>query len=346
MAITDRLLHGGLIGLGRMGITHLAILGTHPQVRIAAACDTSSFVLRQFQRFMPIAIYDSWEQLIDQQKLDFVVISTPTSTHASAARYAIAHGIHVFMEKPFTLNINEGIALVSTAQQAGLANQVGYVNRFNAVFRQVKGLIETSLGEILHFSCSMHAPTVLREPAGGWRNRRREGGGCLYDFGCHGIDLIHFLIGVPDRVGGTAFRRIFSTEAEDAVYATFIYSRGFIGHLSVNWSDESCRKPAYRFEVEGINGRLTADQHGYKLYLRRALPGSRAPAGWSVCHATDLIGSTRFYVRGNEFTDQLDYFVGRILGDHTGTINSFNSGLEVDRTVQAIVDECSRAGAA
>ena len=345
MGHNNTLLKGGLIGLGRMGITHLAILNSHPNIAMTAACDTSSFVSRQFQRFSRLSVYEDWRQMIEQENLDFVVISTPTSLHAEPVRVAIDHGLHVFVEKPFTLDVADGERLVHAAEQAGLANQVGYVNRFNRVFQEVRRLIESSLGEILYFSCSMHAPTVVREPGESWRNRRDQGGGCLCDFACHGIDLIHYLVGVPDDIGGTSLPSIYS-QTEDAVYTTFVYNQGFIGHLRVNWSDESCRKPSYHFEVEATNGRLSADQHGYRLYLKKAPAGTQHLTGWSIRYATDLIGSTRFYLRGNEFTDQLDYFVDRMLGHNNGDTCSFATGLQVDRMMQAIRSDASRIGVA
>lgn len=265
------MLKGAVIGFGRMGITHFAILNTHPSVTMAAVCDTSSFVVKNFQRQCGVQSFTHAGQMFDSVALDFVIVATPSSSHHQMISEAFKRGIHVFAEKPLTLVALDSERLGEESARTKLVNQVGYVNRFNEVFVAVKELLISGvLGEVHHFCCAMYSPTVLREPKGGWRGQRKTGGGCLLDFASHGIDLVHFLFGEPDRMAGSALRSIYSHDSEDAVYSTFLYREGLSGHLSVNWSDESYRKPAYRFEIEATNGRLSADQHAYKLFLREA----------------------------------------------------------------------------
>lgn len=336
----EKMLKGAVIGFGRMGITHCAILNTHPLVTMVAACDTSSFVVKNFQRYTGVQGLTDAHQMLDSVALDFVIIATPTSSHHQMIRDAFERGLHVFVEKPLTLAVLDSERLSAESARRKLVNQVGYVNRFNEVFVAVKDvLISGVLGRLHHFRCAMHAPTVLREPKGGWRKQRETGGGCLLDFASHGIDLVHFLFGAPDRIAGSTIHSMYSRETEDAVSSTFIYGDGLSGHLSFNWSDESYRKPAYRFEVEGINGRLSADQHAYKLYLRKAPAGSPYESGWNVHCATDLNLPARFYLRGNEFTRQLDYFIDKVCARDTSNISSFASAAATDRAIQAILND-------
>jgi len=337
-------LKGAVVGFGRMGITHCAILNTHSLVSMAAVCDTSSFMVGNFQKHTGIPGFADALRMFDAVALDFVVVATPTPSHHQIAREAFDRGVHVFVEKPLTLTASDSERLSLDAARAKLVNQVGYVNRFNEVFVAVKEVLTSgTLGEVYHFRCDMCAPTVLREPKGGWRGKRNTGGGCLMDFASHGIDLIHFFFGAPDRIAGSAVRRIYSQETEDAVYSTFLYHHGLSGHLAVNWSDESYRKPAYRIEFSGSNGRIAADQHGYRLYLRRSPAGSQYQSGWNVRHATDLNRPVRFYLRGNEFTSQLDYFIDKIRAGDTSNINSFASAAATDKTIQAILNDAGAA---
>jgi predicted dehydrogenase len=334
------MLKGAVIGFGRMGITHFAILNTHPSVKMAAVCDTSTFVVKNFQRHAGVRGFTDAHQMLDSVALDFVIIATPSPSHYQMISEALARGLHVFAEKPLTLAAIDSERLSDDATSAQLVNQVGYVNRFNEVFGAVKEVLTSGvLGEVHHFRCAMYAPTVLREPKGGWRGRRKTGGGCLLDFASHGIDLVHFMFGPPDRIAGSAIRNIYSRDAEDAVYSTLLYRGGLSGHLSFNWSDESYRKPAYRFEVEATNGRLSADQHAYKLYLRKPPSDSPYKCGWNVRYATDLSQPVRFYLRGNEFTRQLDYFIDKVCARDTSNINSFVSASATDKTIQAILND-------
>ena len=72
-----------------------------------------------------------------------------------------------------------------------------------------------------------------------WRSSKAEGGGCLYDYACHAIDLVNFLHAAPNRVEGTILNKVFSTDVDDEVYATFFFPDGATGQLAANWSDES-----------------------------------------------------------------------------------------------------------
>lgn len=72
--------------------------------------------------------------MIDRSDLDFVIVASPTGLHAEIVKYAINKGLHVFVEKPFSLNSTQGQGLVAMISDSDLVGQVGYVIRFNDVF--------------------------------------------------------------------------------------------------------------------------------------------------------------------------------------------------------------------
>jgi predicted dehydrogenase len=331
------MLQGGIIGLGRMGITHFSILHCHPDVQIAAVCDTHSFVRKNAEAYLGVKAYSDYEEMLEETKLDFVVVATPTAAHKDAVECALQHRLHVFVEKPFTLNPKQGRELVLLAQEARTVNQVGYVVRFNDVFMQVKKLLSCEvLGKLLSFKMEMSGPTVLHDVKGSWRSKGDAGGGCLYDFASHAVDLINYLIGAPDNVSGTVLQPIHSTHVEDAMCTTYFYRNGLWGNLIVNWSDASYRKPTYRLELLGKNGKIIADMHSYKIFFRYkpTMPGFTE--GWNQRYVTDFAEPVRFYLRGFEFTRQLDYFIDRIKGNRLGGICSFANGLETDEVIARI----------
>ena len=143
------MLRGGIIGFGRMGITHSSILKSHPDVRIVAICDTHGLVRNSAQKYLGVEAYESYGEMLAKTALDFVVVATTTGAHKETVKAALARKLHVFVEKPFTLDPEEGRELVSLAQQGSLVNQVGYVVRFNDVFIQVKKLLDArALGDL------------------------------------------------------------------------------------------------------------------------------------------------------------------------------------------------------
>ena len=112
-----------VIGLGKMGLSHAAILGGLTDAELVAICDSSSLVLNAFKKYNPkIQLYDDYKKLFNSEELDAVVIATPTKFHFAMAKMAIGHGIHVFCEKPFALSLEEGIELVNLAKKKKAIN--------------------------------------------------------------------------------------------------------------------------------------------------------------------------------------------------------------------------------
>jgi predicted dehydrogenase len=336
------MLKAGLIGFGRMGITHFSILNTHPSVKIVAICDQSRTMLNILRKYLDIAIYSDYRKMISEVELDFVIISTPTDSHAEIIKSAIDNELHIFTEKPFAMTAAEGRETLARLGDKKLVNQVGYVNRFNEVFMEVKKLLEDgTIGEIKNLRSKMYGATVLKDSRASWRGKRKTGGGCMYEFASHCIDLAVYLQGEPDKVVGSVMQSIYSSEVEDLVSSTFIYNNGCSGTIMVNWSDETYRKPTNIVEIFGTKGKIIADKHAYKIFLKEADHNNRFRQGWNTRYITDFAKSVRFYVRGNEFTRQLDYFVDCIQKRQTDNISSFAEAHITDALMERISEDAA-----
>jgi len=338
------MLRAGFIGFGRMGITHFSILNTHPLVEIAAVCDQSNTMLNTLKKYVDTDIHSDHRKMISQGALDFVVISTPSDSHSEIIRVAIDNNLHTFTEKPFALTAAEGRETLAHLDNKPLVNQVGYVNRFNEVFMEVKRLLETGvIGEVKNFSSEMYGATVLKDSKASWRGKRNTGGGCMYEFASHCIDLVLYLLGQPYKVVGSIMQSIYSSDVEDLVSSTFIYNNGCTGTIMVNWSDESYRKPANIVTIFGTKGKIVADKHAYKIYLKEADQSNGFHQGWNTRYITDFAKSVRFYVRGNEFSRQLDYFVDCIEQKRPDNVASFAEALKTDVVMEEITKDAARS---
>ncbi len=331
------MLRGVVVGFGRMGLTHYSILNSHPEVSFAAVCDSSPFMLKNAAKYMQVETFKDVDKMFQQVQPDFAIVATPTAMHAEVVTHAAACGAHVFVEKPFTLNPKQSLILLNCVEEKKLVHQVGYVMRFSDVFKKVKQLLDAgAMGELLTFRMDMNGPTVLHDAKKSWRSKGKQGGGCLYDFASHAIDLINYLIGPPDKIVGTVLQSIYSKDVEDAATSTFVYRSGLRGNLQVNWSDPSYRKPAYRFEVLGTKGKIVADLHAFKVYFRQTPNESGFTKGWNHRYITDIVEPVRFYVRGFEFTRQLDYFIDCILKNRPCEVCSFKDAFETDKIIDRI----------
>ena len=232
------MIKGTIVGLGKMGLSHAAIVGAHPDVDMVAVCDTSTLILDAFKKFTQVNVYTDYVEMLKKEKPDFVLIATPTRFHYPMVKLALEQGRHVFCEKPFSLRVNEGEELTRLAESKGLVNQVGYHNHFIGTFRELKRLLQTGvLGEIVHFLGEAYGPVVTKEKGGTWRSKPEEGGGCLYDYASHVLNLIQEIIGRPVAASGSQLKSIYSKGVEDAVYCSLMLNNGTSGQLSVNWSD-------------------------------------------------------------------------------------------------------------
>ena len=332
----------GFIGFGRMGITHFAILNSHPDVEVVGIADPSRPMRAILDSHIKVPVFADHQALLEQAKPDAVVIAPPTRFHAAAVRDAMAAGAHVFVEKPLTLTGADSLELARLAKEGGLVTQVGFVHRSNEVFIEAKRLLETGLiGEIRTFSSEMYGATISKEPSG-WRGDAAEGGGCLYEFAAHAIDLVVFMLGAPVSVGGASLESVFSASVEDLVSATLFLPDGQAGRLEVNWSDGAYRKPTNRITIFGTHGKIIADPYCLAVWVREAHPAENLEEGWNRRYITDLAKPVRFYVRGNSFTNQLDDFVACVAnGDTQGTACSFAEAAKTDVIIDQLRDDAA-----
>jgi predicted dehydrogenase len=192
------------------------------------------------------------------------------------------------------------------------------------------------LGELYHFTAEAYGPVVTKEKDSTWRSKSEEGGGCLYDYASHVIDLINFSLGEIVDVSGIQLKKIYSRDVEDAVYGTMHLTSGLSGVLSVNWSDAAYRKMSTKITVHGKNGKLIVDATELKLYLHEPVRGEKFEKGWNTVSIGMLQDQVDFYLRGEEYTAQLDHFVDCIINKYTAKHNRFSDAAKTDQAIELI----------
>lgn len=327
-----------IVGLGKMGLSHLAILRTHPDLEMVGICDSSGYVRDVLAKYTGLPCYDDPDRMLADTKAEAVVIAVPSRLHAPMVETALSRGTHVFCEKPFVLDVRDGERLVALAESGRLVTQVGYHCRFVGAFKEAARIVSSgALGRVHHVRAEAYGPVVLREKGSTWRGMKAEGGGALYDYACHAIDLMNFIAGVPNSVDGVVRHGVFSRDVDDEVYCTMRYADGASGQLCVNWSDESFRKMSTKVSAWGTNGRVTADRQECQIYLRETHPKlPELQPGWTIRYTTDLTEEVWYYLRGEEYSAQIDYFAQSVKTNRTNGENTFRSALDVDRVVDMI----------
>jgi len=326
-----------VIGLGKMGLSHLAIAKGLQGIEVAAIVDSSALVGAALSKVTGIRPMSDPREALKLADLDAVVVATPTASHETIVREALGRGLHVFCEKPLTLDADVSRELSELAEQRGLVTQVGYHNRFVACFGELKRLLEAgAIGRVSHVMGEAYGPVVTRPAKATWRGKAELGGGALMDYAAHPINLLNWYFGECNGCDSATLGRIFSKGVEDEVYAALRFG-DVSGQLSVNWSDPSHRKMTTQISIWGDKGKLYADRQELRAYLWDA---GDAPEGygegWNVRYTTELTQPVEFYVRGEEYSAQLEAFRDRVAGKSKATANSFADAAATDATIHLI----------
>jgi scyllo-inositol 2-dehydrogenase (NADP+) len=335
-----------LVGLGKMGLSHLAIANALSQFDVAAMCDTSGIVGGVLEKYTRIPFEEDFDKLLAWPDLQAVIIATPTTTHDWMSRKAIERGLHVFCEKPMTLASAVSRELAAAAEEKGLVTQVGYHNRFIGTFGELKNLIAAgAIGQVTHVQAEAYGPVVLKPAKPTWRGKAGGGGGCLYDYAAHPLNLLNWYFGETNAASGALLKSGFSAEVDDEVYASLGFENGVTGQLSVNWSDPSVRKMTTRITVWGTGGRIYADRQEIQVFLTGSAPvPSGYRQGWSTKYITELTPPVSFYLRGEEYSAQLEAFGNAILAGRGAGENSFASAAVTDASIEMIRESAQAGG--
>lgn len=329
------------MGAGKMGISHLSILNAHPEVKVVGICDTSKMVNDFLSKQGNFNCFTDYKDMINAVKPEAVVVAVPTKFHYTIIKDFLEKGIHVFAEKPFCLTVEQGSELVKLAAQKKLVNQIGYHNKFVGTFREMKKIVTSgALGNIYHFTGEAYGPVVVNKKQDTWRSDPSEGGGCLLDYASHVIDLINDILSPVKASKGSLLKSVYSKNVEDAVFSLLELSSGVTGILSVNWSDDTYRKMSTTITVVGTKGKIISDANELKVYFKETIPQGYSK-GWNVKYITDLTEEVDFYLRGEEYSAQLDYFIKAATGKVPNNINTFESAWYTDKAISLIKNSSS-----
>jgi predicted dehydrogenase len=189
----------GIIGAG--GIArgrHIPCFQRNAKAALVAIADVAEgSAERVAQEFGIPAFYTSYQDMIEKEGLDAVVICTPNKFHAPVTIDALGRGLHVLCEKPMALNAEEGRAMLQAAQDAGKILSVAFHYRHKPNARAAKQIIEDGeLGDIY----MVRVQALRRRGIPSWgtfTNKEIQGGGAMVDFGVHLLDLALWLMGSP-----------------------------------------------------------------------------------------------------------------------------------------------------
>ena len=297
----------GLIGTGWYGKTDLFRLVQVSPVEIVSLCDVDRNMLsacadmaaeRQASHKRP-RTYSDYRKMLAEKDLDIVLIGTPDHWHALTAIAAMEAGADVWCQKPISVDVTEGKAMLATARRLGRVVQIGTQRRSTPHLVDAKEKIvdQGKLGKVamVEVCCYYHMRNESNPPdtappeyldyemwtgpapmrpycklnhPRGWRAFMEYGNGIMGDMCIHMFDMTRWMLGLgwPKRVsssGGILVSKGAKANIPDTQVATFEYDDIKVVWQMRSWGEPPDPKYQWAATLYGDKGTLKADVYGY-----------------------------------------------------------------------------------
>ena len=255
------MLRGAFIGFGNVAAKgHLPGWQSRNDVRIVAATDAFAARREVFLEACPEGRwYESVDDLLSGETLDFVDICTPPASHATLIKRALDAGLHVLCEKPLVTWVEDAQIVAAAAARAGRIVHTVHNWLKAPICLKISALIaEGAIGTVrsVRWRTLRTQPAVAFTPDGGknWRvDPAIAGGGILFDHGWHALYCILRWAGVPRGLAAQLeTRRFHEWPLEDTATLTLDLTSGS-GHIYLSWA---ANERSNHIEIEGEQGHI------------------------------------------------------------------------------------------
>ena len=269
-----------VVGLGRSGVFfHCRPLHNHPRFHIEGVHDMRPEVASGVAEEFGCRVFGSWAEILNDPKVDLIVIALPTAMHHGHAMEAIAAGKSVLVEKPFAVSSHEASEIQKAAARAGIFVGAYHNRRFDGDVLSLKKILDSGvLGPVLKVSIHIHAYTRRHD----WQTLREMGGGALANWGAHAIDWCFQLFGKDLALRyGRLWQVLNPGNAEDSFELVLENGQASIEIEYLNFA----ARPLPKWHVVGQFG--TAISHDKEFQVRFCDPALMLPLQVDSSHASD-----------------------------------------------------------
>lgn len=329
----DKKIRVAVIGLGKMGILHTALVNMIPRARLAALYDIDKKLSQYVEDAgLNVPFYTDLDRMLSEVELDAAFLCGPTFSNLPLARACAAKNLDIFAEKPLAHSFPAAKEMAELASSRKLVTAAGYLLSHWCLFRRAKQILDEGvLGTPLRFRASIYITEVLSRKKGWFYSREKSGGGAVNHIGSHLLSLLHTYFGPPQSV--YARTKTIHSEVEDCGTALLDYPGGLQGTFDVSWSIPGYRLTYINLTVEAENGSLDLTNDDLRLYLNRAAKGY--PREWTHLYRADMPSVSEFELGGEGFYEEDKDFLESCAERRQPLVN-WNQGLEVQRLIEAI----------
>lgn len=244
----------GVAGVGAMGKNHARVLASLEGVELAAIYDVDQARAEELASLYGTKAVSSLEDL--SALVDAAAVAVPTVFHRQVAGFLLEQGKHVLVEKPLSESLHEAEELVALADAKNLVLQVGHIERFNPVIKQ----LEAKIKEPRFIEATRLSP---------FPNRSLDIGVVL-DLMVHDLDIILHLVGGSPVVSIDAVGVPVLMKREDIANARLRFANGCVANVTASRVSDKKMRKIQVFHSEGYISLDYQEQTGH-LYRREGM---------------------------------------------------------------------------
>ena len=307
-------------------------------------------------------MFETESRLPEGERMDFVAITTPNSTHFPIAMAALEHGFHVLCEKPMTLSLEEAIALRAKVRETGLLFALMHNYSAYPMVRQMRKMIaDGALGKLRKIVASydlgwLAAPNAGKQAT--WRVSPKMSGAaaCVGDIGTHAEQLIEFVTGLEiTEVAADLATFVEGRQLDDDATVMLRFADGAKGVIEL--SEVACgEENQFKLRVYGSEGCLEWCQQEPEnlVYKTNDSAMKTLRRGWA-----ELDDSVKGLIRlpaghpegffeafANIYTDFANHIAARIDGvEYQGLYPNEETGVRGMNFIETVVASSKQNGA-
>lgn len=218
----------GVVGAGNWGKNLVRNFASQPNAQLMYVCDRSEKIRAAMARQYPQAkCVDDLQVLLDDPKVDAVVVAVDVPLHHKIAKRCIKAGKHTYVEKPLTLSSAESTELIELAEQHNVKLMVGHLLEYHPAVNYLKGMIERGdVGQPLYLYFQRVNLGIVRNSENAW-----------WSLAPHDISVACYLFDAePVSISATG-QSYLQPGIEDVVFANLKFADGRMAHIHVSWLD-------------------------------------------------------------------------------------------------------------
>ena len=213
-AVGGRKVRIGIIGTGWISEAHITGYMQMDDVEIVAAADLipgKAEAMMERLGVTGVRFYPNDRAMIDAEDLDAVSICTYNCQHAPCAIYALEHGVNVMVEKPFTVTLDEAIAVMKAEKASGKILTIGFQPRMSQNMQMIKKIVESGeLGDIYYLQAGGGRRQGIPTPFGtSFIEAETAGIGAVGDIGSYSLDMLLNAVGYPKPLTVSGYKSDF-----------------------------------------------------------------------------------------------------------------------------------------